>query len=205
MKRRVTGSANSGRSAAGARAPAAPAAVAATPGDSVGGTDWYERAKLPAHRTPLDLPLLELECMKILWQLGEAPVWQIREILSRRRPLAYTTVETLMNRLVKKGAVSRRKQGAVYLYWPECTREEAFRHALQRLLDHFFYGSRESLLAYLSGKKTEAGMAVLPESQPRRRAALPPPAPVRRKAGAKPGAGKHEPEPAEAGMETSLL
>lgn len=205
MKRRATGAANSGRSAT-ARTAAAPGAVAAM-GASVVGTEWYERAKLPAHRTPLDLPLLELECMKILWQLGEAPVWQIREILSRRRALAYTTVETLMNRLVKKGAVSRRKQGAVYLYRPECAREEACQHALQRLLDHFFYGSRESLLAYLSGKKTEVALAAPQASLPRRRRALPPVAasPVRRKATAKAGAGKVEPEPVEAGMETSLL
>lgn len=205
MKRRTPGSPNSPRASVSARSAAAANEVAApTPG--VVGIEWVERAKLPAHRTPLDLPLLELECLKILWQLGEAPVWQIREILSRRRALAYTTVETLMNRLVKKGAVARQKQGAVYLYWPQYTREEACQHALQRLIDHFFYGSRESLEAYLGGESMEVVMATPRASRPRGQAALPAASvtSVRRKA-AKPSARKLEPEPAGETIETSLL
>ena len=211
MKRRAAGSGNSRRVVTPARAPAP--VERSDHRANVTGTEWYERAKLPAHRTPMDLPLLELECMKILWQISEASVSKIRDILSRRRVLAYTTVETVMNRLVKKGAATRCKEGAVYIYWPQYTREEACQHALQRLVDHFFFGSRESLQAYLGGKGMETFFGTPDASQARRQPHAPAtiPTPARRKAAAKPRpgkpalAGKLEPEPTAAAIDTSLL
>lgn len=164
--------------------------------------EWLERAKLPAHRTILDLPLLELECMKVLWQLGEAPVSRIREILSRRRALAYTTIETLVNRLVKKGVAGRRKQGPIYVYWAECSRDEACQHALQRLIDHFF-GSRAMLQSYLSGKGLEPTPRPGTAAARARTAAWTRPIATGRRKPAKAAGSK--PEPPAAPIETSLL
>lgn len=207
MKRRTTSGGNSARAASPTRVataanPSAPVASAAE-NPVARAYEWMERAKLPAERTVLDLPLLELECMNVLWQLGEAPVSRIRSILTRRRALAYTTIETLMNRLVKKGIVNRRKEGPVYLYWPECTLEEACEHAVQRLIDHFFFGSRAMLEAYLGGKGAESAMkAAASEPRGRSRWAAVPAAPARRKAAK---AEKSKAEVPGAAIETSLL
>src|SRR5258705_6396994 len=56
-------------------------------------------------------PPLELECLKALWALGEGNVKEVRDHLAPGRPLAYTTVMTLLERLVRKGGGSRRKVG----------------------------------------------------------------------------------------------
>ncbi|MGE5325632.1 MAG: BlaI/MecI/CopY family transcriptional regulator, partial [Deltaproteobacteria bacterium] len=66
----------------------------------------------------LDLPPLELECMKALWALSEATVEEIRADMMPRRPLAYTTVLTVMDRLARKGVADRRKRGRAHVYTP---------------------------------------------------------------------------------------
>jgi BlaI family transcriptional regulator, penicillinase repressor len=96
-------------------------------------------------------PPLELECLKALWSLGAANVKDVREVLTERRNLAYTTVMTVLDRLVKKGVVDRRKEGRSFVYVPLTQRDELRRLALQELLESFFDGSREELLAYLTG------------------------------------------------------
>jgi predicted transcriptional regulator len=95
-------------------------------------------------------PPLELECLKALWSLGAANVKDVREVLTERRHLAYTTVMTVLDRLVKKGAVDRRKEGRSFVYLPLTQRDELRRLALQELVDAFFDGSRDELIAYLT-------------------------------------------------------
>jgi len=102
---------------------------------------------------PRDIPPpLELECLKVLWRLGEASVKDVREDLAANRTLAYTTVMTLMDRLVKKGGAARRKSGRMFLYSPVLPRHQARRLAVQELVDSFFEGSVEELLAFLDGQ-----------------------------------------------------
>ena len=104
---------------------------------------------------PRDIPPpLELECLKALWQLGEGNVKDVRDLLAKRN-LAYTTVMTLLDRLVKKGGASRRKVGRSFVYSPSLSREVLQRLAVQELVDSFFNGSREDLLAYLGGSTPE--------------------------------------------------
>ena len=95
------------------------------------------------------LPPLELEAMKALWQLGEATVREVNRELNRRRPLAYTTVMTLLDRLARKGAAGRRKHGRAHIYHPLITRETALELAVDRLTWDFFEGSRERLAEHL--------------------------------------------------------
>jgi len=97
-------------------------------------------------------PPLEMEAMKELWRLGEATVREVQERLSFRRPLAYTTVMTLLDRLARKGAAGRRKQGRAHVYYPLFSRDAARDVALDRLTADFFEGSRQSLLAHLGGE-----------------------------------------------------
>ncbi len=100
------------------------------------------------------LPPLELEVMKALWQLREATVREVNVEMNRRRPLAYTTVLTLLDRLARKGVAGRRKRGRAFVYHPVLSREAALELAIDRLARDFFGGSRGRMLAYLSGERT---------------------------------------------------
>lgn len=111
-------------------------------------------------KTYFELPPLELECMKALWALeGARPAGSgtsVREIRARvsvdHRPLAYTTVETIMDRLTRKGAVARRKQGKAHRYTVLYQRSAARAQGVAALVKHFFDGSRRALHAYLAGQ-----------------------------------------------------
>jgi BlaI family penicillinase repressor len=107
-----------------------------------------ERSHSP-RRSVLDLAPLELDCMNTLWPLGEATVREIRDRLAERRARAYTTIMTIMDRLARKGIVERRKTGRKYVYRPKLSVEEARAHALEQVLENFFGGSKERMLAQL--------------------------------------------------------
>ena len=66
---------------------------------------------------------LENAIMDILWGQGEATVRQVLDELNRTRSLAYTTVLTVMSRLVDKGLLTQNKAGRAYLYRPAMSRE----------------------------------------------------------------------------------
>src|SRR6202521_5646613 len=102
-------------------------------------------------RRLLDLAPLELDCMNTLWPVGQATVREIRDLLAPRRPRAYTTIMTIMDRLARKGVVERRKVGRAYMYRPHLSAEEARTQALGQVIENFFGGSKEALLAHLSG------------------------------------------------------
>ena len=101
-------------------------------------------------RTPRDVPPpLELLCLNALWTLGEANVRDVQEIVVRTRPLAYTTIMTVLDRLVRKGKLTRRKQGRAFVYRPETSREEMRRAAVRELVEALFEGSEPELIAFL--------------------------------------------------------
>lgn len=109
------------------------------------------RAAGPRHSI-LDLAPLELECLIVLWPMGEGTVRDIHHALAASRPRAYTTVMTIMDRLAQKGIVGRRKIGRAFLYQPMLSAEEARLKAVEKIVDGFFDGSREALAAHLSGR-----------------------------------------------------
>ncbi len=101
-------------------------------------------------RSVLDLAPLELDCMNTLWPMGEATVREIRDGLAMRRPRAYTTIMTIMDRLARKGVVERRKVGRAYKYVPNLSADDARTQALGQVVESFFGGSREAVLAHLA-------------------------------------------------------
>jgi BlaI family transcriptional regulator, penicillinase repressor len=105
-------------------------------------------------RSLLDLAPLELDCMNTLWPIGEGTVREIRDLLAARRPRAYTTIMTIMDRLARKGVVERKKTGRAYVYRPRLSAEDARAQALGQVLDGFFGGSKEALLAQLGNGAT---------------------------------------------------
>lgn len=124
-----------------------------------------EKGPLLAHlskRSVLDLAPLELDCMNTLWPIGEGTVREIRDRLAERRARAYTTIMTIMDRLARKGVVERRKKGRAYVYRPRLSAEEARAQALGQVIEGFFGGSKEALLAHLgngAGARRAVGVA----------------------------------------------
>jgi len=102
-------------------------------------------------RAVLDLAPLELDCLNTLWPMGEGTVREIRDGLAVRRPRAYTTIMTIMDRLARKGVVERRKVGRAYRYRPNLSAEDARANAVALVVENFFGGSIEALRAQLSG------------------------------------------------------
>ncbi|MBZ5695076.1 MAG: BlaI/MecI/CopY family transcriptional regulator [Acidobacteriia bacterium] len=119
-----------------------------------------ERSPSP-RRSLLDLAPLELDCMNTLWPIGEATVREIRDRLAARRARAYTTIMTIMDRLARKGVVERRKAGRAYVYRAKLSAEEARAQALAQVLENFFGGSKEALLAQLGTTPPARGDSAL--------------------------------------------
>lgn len=94
-------------------------------------------------------PPLELLCLKALWALGEASVNDVRRVISETKPLAYTTVMTLLDRLARKGVAARRKVGRAFLYAPQVSQDSVRRTAFREFLGQHFDGSTDLLLEFL--------------------------------------------------------
>ena len=101
-------------------------------------------------RKESDKPLtpLELEIMNVLWETGPANVQTVQARLSGRE-LAYTTVQTMLNVLHRKGKVKRRLKDRAYFYQPVLSRQKAVTQAMGDLLDRFFGGSADRLVMSL--------------------------------------------------------
>jgi predicted transcriptional regulator len=106
----------------------------------------------------LDLAPLELECMNVLWPMGEGTVRAIRDQLASRRARAYTTIMTIMDRLSRKGVVERRKAGRAYIYRARLAAVDARSQALAQIVDNFFGGSKAALLAHLNEQTENVAM-----------------------------------------------
>ena len=96
-------------------------------------------------------PPLELACLKALWSLQEGNVKDVQRVVALSRPLAYTTIMTVLERLVRKGKLTRRKVGRAFVYSPEASRDAMRRVAIDELLEGFFDGSEAELLLFLRG------------------------------------------------------
>jgi predicted transcriptional regulator len=96
----------------------------------------------------------ELEVMRALWELGRASIKELQESLPEPKRVAYTTVQTIVYRLEKKGAVQRAgKAGNAHVFEPLVKRQAAHRRLIDELLN-LFGGSARPLMAHLaeSGK-----------------------------------------------------
>lgn len=102
----------------------------------------------PKRKTSRQLTRLELKIMQVLWVTGPATVQSVQEKLAGES-LAYTTVQTMLNVLQRKGKVKRRLCGKAYEYYPVLTRDKAVREAIGDMVDRVFGGSVEALLMTL--------------------------------------------------------
>jgi len=107
---------------------------------------------------------LEFELMQILWSRGECNVRDVAQRL--RRPLAYTTVMTTLDRLYKKGLLDRRMPDRAFLYSARFSPEEWERARVENVLADFLGGpcaSRELLLSSFLDAVGEHDSALLDE------------------------------------------
>ncbi len=93
------------------------------------------------------LTRLELKIMQVVWKHGRATVAAVQEKLSP--PLAYTTVQTMLNILERKGKLQRELQGRAYVYTATVTEARASGQSLRDLIDRTFGGSSEELVMSL--------------------------------------------------------
>lgn len=111
-----------------------------------------------------ELSPAEWELMAAIWQLP--PPVTVRQVLTRAYPnaeKAYTTVQTLMNILVDKGFLARRKVGNRNQYEALVDRSGVVGGSVKNLASRMFHGSVGALASYLvgSGQLTDEEIAEL--------------------------------------------
>ena len=104
--------------------------------------------------------------MDVFWRVGEASVREICDALAEKKRPAYTTVQTIVQRLEQKGALRRtRKIGNALMFEPAVTRKSAYRRVVDDLLS-LFGGSAQPVVAHLleTGKMTLEDLKALEEA-----------------------------------------
>jgi BlaI family penicillinase repressor len=104
---------------------------------------------MPKNQTAIKLSQAQIELMKVLWQQDKLSVSQVHEQLSLHKPLALTTVATMLKRLQEKGIVGHEKSGRQYLYSARVSEHEVRSSMLGSLLNHLFDGEPEALVHHL--------------------------------------------------------
>jgi BlaI family penicillinase repressor len=117
----------------------------------------------------------EWQIMNALWRRHPATARELIEYLPKDVQWAYTTIKTMLTRLVAKNAVSERKRGNTSVYEPLISRQKARRSALRSLLNQAFDGTVEPLLHFivedrkLSDKQRNEMIQILQEEEKKRR------------------------------------
>jgi len=92
---------------------------------------------------------LELQMMQVLWREGAGNVQHVMKNLPSGVELAYTTVQTMLNVLERKGRVRRKLNGRAYDYRATLSEEKALGQAVRDLVERMFGGSSEELVMSL--------------------------------------------------------
>ncbi len=114
----------------------------------------------------MNITRFELEIMDVFWRVGEASVREVCDALAEKKRPAYTTVQTIVQRLEQKGALRRtRKIGNALMFEPAVTRKSAYRRVVDDLLS-LFGGSAQPVVAHLleTGKLTLEDLKALEEA-----------------------------------------
>lgn len=98
---------------------------------------------------PHHLASLQLAIMHILWERKHATVAEVREALLERRPLAYTTVATMLSKMEQNGQVTHRNVGRVLVYRPAIRRDQVNRSMVSDLAERLFLGDVTEMVTHL--------------------------------------------------------
>lgn len=102
---------------------------------------------MPRNLRNSGLTALELRIMQVIWNRGSSTVGEVQAELDP--PLAYTTVQTMLNILARKGKLSRRLDGRAYIYSARVSQARALGQGVRDLVDRMFGGSSEALVMSL--------------------------------------------------------
>jgi len=100
-----------------------------------------------------DLGRRERQIMDVIFQLGEASVGGVLELLPD--PPSYSSVRTMIRLLESKGFLRHRRDGNRYVYRPTQSKESASRTALQHLISTFFSGSPSDAVAAILDESSD--------------------------------------------------
>ena len=92
----------------------------------------------------------ELSIMKVVWRLDTPTVRAVYEALRKTRPIAYTTVMTMMNVLEDKGYLEKKSNGRAHVYTPTKPRHQVVGAMVRDFVDRVFDGASSSLLLHLA-------------------------------------------------------
>ncbi len=92
---------------------------------------------------------LQLAIMRILWARGEATVAQVHQALEAERGLALTTIATMLSKMEKKGIVTHRSEGRLFVFQPEVSEEDVHCSMVAELTDRLFEGRASLLVSHL--------------------------------------------------------
>jgi BlaI family penicillinase repressor len=101
-------------------------------------------------RTPTTtLTRQELAIMKVVWRLEAATVRDVFEQLRATRPIAYTTVLTMMKILEQKGYVTKTRDERAFVYRPARPRQQVIGGMVREFVDRVFDGASRPMLLHL--------------------------------------------------------
>ena len=100
-----------------------------------------------------DLSDLQLAIVRVLWDKGEASAMQVQTALKRSRPLAITTVSTMLARLEKKGVVSHRSDGRTFVYRASVSELDMRRKAISGVIRNLFRGNPSEVVGQILSER----------------------------------------------------
>jgi BlaI family transcriptional regulator, penicillinase repressor len=105
-------------------------------------------------KAPARLGRVQLQIMEVLWRQGRATARQITEELCRAKPIAHSTVQTLLRKLEAKGVVTHDVEERTFIFRPVYQRSDITASATRDLLTRVFHGSVYGLVAHLLQHET---------------------------------------------------
>lgn len=96
-----------------------------------------------------DLSDLQIAIVRVLWDKGEASAAQVQAALHRSRPLAITTVSTMLARLERKGVVAHRADGRTFVYRARVSELDMRRKAISGVIRNLFRGNPSEVVGQI--------------------------------------------------------
>jgi predicted transcriptional regulator len=104
---------------------------------------------------------LQIQIMTALWRVEAGTVEEVRMAMPARYRSAYTTVQTVLNRLTERGLLRRDRSGTAFVYRPVLSESEYLTRSIRQSLAGASTDARETALAQLIGGLEEDELAAL--------------------------------------------
>jgi predicted transcriptional regulator len=106
---------------------------------------------------------LQVQIMSALWRIDTGTVEEVRSALPARYRSAYSTVQTVLNRLTERGLLRKERRGSAFVYRPAMSEADHLTRSIRQALAGASSDARELALAQLVGNLDEAELADLQE------------------------------------------